>query len=349
MSSYYFVRTPLQYLNALEAKLENRFQQDNHFLILLSDYDKTLAQLAVIIRPDLWTEISFIWEEFSAHKKNKLLNAFALFKRKTLLDNELKKIKPSDVVFWSNINSNWFFYTYKKLPNKLYLLDDGFATLPHLMPFDMEDLKKSIMSSKSAKIERIILRPNFQLNWNKLVFYTNLSFYSSEKNTIYHHFENLSKMITKRELTKEVYFIGQPLIYRKMMTKDNYVSRVTTIFEYYKNQDLKPIYIPHRSTPLNYIPKSWEVRELEYPLEFLLIVNKCLPCRFATFYSAGLYNLELLSNKQDTHFDYWQVEKDEIMNYPFENIAYLYKLLKQTESAKRHFHLNKQNNEAKVR
>jgi hypothetical protein len=348
MSSYYFVRTPLQYLNALEARLENRFQHQAHHLILLSDFNKTLTQLDSIIRPEMWTDISYIWKEFAAHKKSTLLNGLALMKRKKLFDQEIKKIQPADVVFWSNINSNWFFYIYKKLPNTLYFLDDGFATLNHLKPFDMEELKKNVLSSKSGKMERFLLQTNYNLNWERLVFYTNLSFYQSEKKTIFHHYQHLSELIPSLSLSNEVYFIGQPLIYRKLMSKENYVSRISKIFEHYQSIGLHPIYVPHRSTPLDYIPDNWRITELDYPMEFMLMLHQEVPSRFATFYSSALYNLEILSKKLDISFDYWVVNEEEILNYPYGNISYLYELLQQTKTPNRHLYRNEQADAAKV-
>ena len=43
--NYYFVRTPLQYLNAVEARNNDEFKSGEHHLIVLSDFHRTLSQI----------------------------------------------------------------------------------------------------------------------------------------------------------------------------------------------------------------------------------------------------------------------------------------------------------------
>jgi hypothetical protein len=344
MSTYYFVRTPLQYINALEANLENRFESKEHHLILLSDYHKTIHQLKSIIKKQYWTSIEFIWEPFAANKNNSFMNALSIWGRKRTLDSILRQIKESDKIFWGNINSTWFFYVHHNLKNHLHLLDDGFATINHLKPFEIKPLKVNLLSSKSGKIEKLLLQPKFEINWNKITFYTNLNFMKSEKKVIEHSYLHLSKMVDNLEIRNEVYFIGQPLIFQKMMTKEYYVNRINEISDFYKSQGLTFKYLPHRSTTLDYIPKTWEIIQFDFPLEFILMQENFAPKVFATFYSSALYNLEILGQNLDIQCEYWRVEAHEISNYPYENIAYLYDLLSENPKPNRKLRLKDEKN-----
>ena len=327
-SNYYFVRTPLQYLNAVEASHTDKFKTGEHHLIVLSDFHRTLSQIESIIETDLWTSIQFPWKEFSAKKNNPIFNAINIIKRKRKIDKIISLIKTVDLIFWGNLNSNWFFYLYQKTKSTIYLLDDGFVSLNTILNTDLKTIKSTLLSSKIGKIERFILKLNFSINWDRIVFFTNFNLKANTKNIKLHEYTFLSKQFKINSLDNIIYFIGQPLIFQKMMKKEVYVALVDTIIRHYQSRNFECFYIPHRSTTLDYIPKHWSTKSFNKPLECILFDESIeKPMIFASFYSSALYNIAMMDKNSVFRYDYWQFDESDLTNFPYKTISDVYKFV----------------------
>ncbi len=333
-NNYYFVRTPLQYLNAVEARNNNKFRAEKHHLIVLSDFHRTISQIESIIENDFWSSIQFPWKEFSAKKNNPLFNAFNVFKRKRKLDKVIVTIKSTDLIFWGNLNSNWFFYIYQQSKSLIYVLDDGFVSINTILNLDLKTLKSTLNGSKLGKIESLILKLKYSVNWERIIFFTNFELTQSIKKIELHTYDYLSKQIKNNSFNRSVYFIGQPLIFQKMMKKEVYINLVSSILSYYESKNLNCFYIPHRSTTLNYIPDSWSIKSFNKPLECILFDEKIeKPMLFASFYSSALYNIAMMDKNSMFEYNYWQFDESDLVNFPYETINDVYYFVKSKNRA----------------
>jgi hypothetical protein len=327
--NYYFVRTPLQYLNAVEARNNDKFKSGRHNLIVLSDFHRTLSQIESIIETEFWSSIIFPWKVFSAKKNNPIFNAINIIKRKRKIDKIILDIKPIDLIFWGNLNSNWFFYLYQKTKSNIYILDDGFVSINTILNKDLKAIKSILLSSKIGKIERFILKLSFSINWGRIFFFTNFDLKTSEKNIEFHNYEFLSKQLKLSTLKNTVYFIGQPLIFQKMMKNEVYVTLVDSIIRHYQSKDLNCFYIPHRSTTLDYIPNHWSTKSFNKPLECILFDESIeKPMIFVSFYSSALYNIAMMDKNSVFKYDYWQFDEIDLINFPFKTISDVYKFIR---------------------
>lgn len=327
--NFYFVRTPLQYLNALEARNTASFHSNEHHLIVLSDFHKTLGQIQEIIESNFWTSIQFPWEEYSKTKNIPIFNGFNVLKRKNKIDTIIRSISEIDLIFWGNINTNWFFYLYHKTNSPLYILDDGFATINSIKNLNLTILITTLLSSKIGKIERFILRLNYNINWNRITFFTNFEIKNNKKKVHLHSYSYLSNHIKISCKANAVFFIGQPLIFQKMMKKEVYINLVSSILKYYQSKNLNCFYIPHRSTTLDYIPNNWSIKSFNKPLECILFDEKIeKPLIFASFYSSALYNIAMMDKKQELKIEYWQFDESDLMNFPYTTIQEVYEFVK---------------------
>lgn len=327
-NNYYFVRTPLQYLNAVEARNNDKFKSGEHHLIVLSDFHRTLSQIESIIENEFWSSIHFPWKEFSAKKNNPIFNALNILKRKRKLDKIITSIKPIDLIFWGNLNANWFFYLYQKTNSKIYILDDGFVSINTILNTDLKALKSTLLSSKLGKIERFILKLNYSINWERIVFFTNFDLKTTTKNIEKHNYEFLGKQFKINTIKNTIYFIGQPLIFQKMMKKEIYVALVDSIIRHYQSKDFNCFYIPHRSTTLDYIPNHWSTKSFNKPLECILFDESIeKPLIFASFYSSALYNIAMMDKNSVFKYDYWQFDESDLMNFPFKTISDVYEFV----------------------
>ena len=72
-TSYFFVRTPIQLYNAIEAKI--KFCKETKCnLIILSDYPPTLSQFERLIDSKMWSEVYIPWGKYKTLTKFKLFN-----------------------------------------------------------------------------------------------------------------------------------------------------------------------------------------------------------------------------------------------------------------------------------
>jgi len=327
-NNYYFVRTPLQYLNAFEARNNDKFKSGAHHLIVLSDFHRSISQIESIIENDFWSSIDFPWKEFNTKKNNPIFNAINILKRKRKLDKIISYIKPFDLIFWGNLNANWFFYLYQKTNSKICILDDGFVSINTILNTDLKVLKSKLLSSKLGKIERFILKLNYNINWERIVFFTNFDLKTSTKNIEQHNYEFLSKQFKINTIENKVYFIGQPLIFQKMMKKEVYVSLVDSIIRHYQSKDFNCFYIPHRSTTLDYIPNHWSTKTFNKPIECILFDESIeKPLVFASFYSSALYNIAMMDKNSVFKYDYWQFDESDLINFNFKTISDVYKFV----------------------
>ena len=344
-SNYYFVRTPLQYLNAIEARNNDKFKSVEHHLIVLSDFHRTISQIESIIENGLWSSIQFPWREFSAKKNNPLFNALNLLKRKRKLDKIVFTIQSKDLIFWGNLNSNWFFYIYQLSSSLIYIIDDGFVSINTLLNLDLKTLKSTLTGSRLGKIERLILKINYSINWERIVFFTNFNLPQSIKKIELNNYDYLSKQLKNNTLKNTVFFIGQPLIFQKMMKKEVYVNLVSSIINYYESKNLTCFYIPHRSTTHDYIPINWSIKSFNKPLECILFdENIEKPKIFSSFYSSALYNISILDKNFIFEYNYWQFDESDLNNFPYKTIIDIYSFVKSENRANVHiFHKSEVN------
>jgi len=338
-SNFYFVRTPIQYLNAVEARHSDKFKSDQHHLIILSDFHRTISQIESIIQTDLWTTIQFPWKEFVSKKNFPLFNAIYILKRKIKIDRIIATINNEDLIFWGNINSNWFFYLYNTTKSTFYILDDGLVSIGTIMNTDFNLIKTTLLSSKLGKIERLILKLNYGVKWERIHFFTNFDLKTSLKKIELHQYDYLSKQFKISKLSKSVFFVGQPLIFQKMMKKEIYVGLVNSIINYYNNKNYECYYVPHRSTTLDYIPKNWLTKSFNKPLEYILFEEQIeKPLIFASFYSSALYNIAMMDNNLIFKYDYWQFDERDLINFSMKKIVEAYDFVKSQSNENVSFH-----------
>ncbi len=315
MKAFYFIRTPLQYINSIELKNEKYSEVDNSSLILLCDYKKSLIQFKQIVNPNDWDEVIYLWSSFSKMSDYSILNLLLTFFRKKRLDKIINKVQSSDIVVWGNLSSNWCHYYLKKNKSDypVTVVDDGFATINLI---DKINKGKSLLYHKGFlnKMENFILKPKNKIQFNELSFFSVFKIQNPEikiELNNYNFWKSKNENITS--IFKKVYFVGQPLVFQNILSKKQYSNLLNNIFSFYTKKGYECYYLPHRSCVLDYLDPNWKVIKNELPLEFMMINNRNeIPCVFATFYSTAVYNLSRLFDKNQVFFHYWNIDNHEL-------------------------------------
>ena len=327
-ASYFFIRTPIHYYNALEAK-QHLCKNEKHILVVLSDYPPTIQQLAGILDASHWSTIYMPWKSQSPYTKFKTLNRVFNITRPILLWKILKIISNSDQIFWGNYNSIWLRYFLAQKKNNVIILDDGFAALSISKYIHKNKLLFNKSTGISGLTERLFVTTSSHIELSRLTFFTSFKNISNAMTrqsivTDYPYLKTLGAPKSKDE-TDEVYFIGQPLILLSILEKETYINHVNQIFKYYSEKGLKCYYIPHRSTLHDYFPDNWKIINFNFPLEKLLFTsNHVLPKIFASFYSSALYFMNKFGVNDNVSFEFW--ESQELHKHP--NILEVFKYIK---------------------
>lgn len=311
MNSYFFVRTPIQYYNAIEAKVKN-CQATKSTLVVLSDFKPTLIQFERLIDDQMWSKVITPWDKYQKLTRFKLLNRLLNINRRITLDKILKKINEDDMVFWGNYNSIWLRYFLATKNNTVTILDDGFATLSlveHLQNDNIE-LKKS--KNTAGYLESILVSSSTRIPIKRLKFFTsfkNIAPIITERSTYTNYPFLKNQGNHKLTVGNKMYFIGQPLIRLSLMDESEYIRNVNHILAHYQNQGLQCFYIPHRTSKHDYYPKHWKIKNFNFPLENLIFQEEgILPKILASFYSSALYFVDKFSQNEKIYFDYWEAQ-----------------------------------------
>jgi len=308
---YFFVRTPIQLYNAVEAKIK-LCKETKCNLIILSDYPPTLSQFERLIDSKMWSEVYIPWGKYKTLTKFKLFNRLLNINRRFSLKRILTDIMDHDMVFWGNYNSIWLRYFISKKNNNVTILDDGFAALS--IPKHIKNHELFFKKNKSLVgiIENLFVSSKNSIPLKRLHFFTsfkNITPLVNDRST-YTDYPFL-KTQSRRDLPnqKTVYFIGQPLILLSIVNKETYLRNINSIFEYYEKKGMKCFYVPHRSAIHNYIPENWNTLNFNLPLEALIFQDTHqLPKIMASFYSSALYYVNKFYQNRDMNFEYWETD-----------------------------------------
>lgn len=302
--SFFFVRTPLHYLNALEAKEFYCIDSKDAILVVMADYWPTINQLKEIINNEFWSEIKFIWADIREKKKGVLHYFLSTPLRCYRFYKTIKQVDKASYVFWGNYNSVWLKYLYakKKGLDNLFILDDGFATI-NIMYKDLSNQGRSMV----GRFEHYLLGAPPNIEFENLLFFSNY-FFRNTIQIVNHNYSNISKILNVREkkIKKSVYFIGQPLVHLDIIDGAEYCYCVKKIVEYYENFGLEFFYISHRTEKKKYVPKNCNVLELDTPIEYKYLTSNVIPMVFATFFSSACYNLNMILKGYNIEFHYWK-------------------------------------------
>jgi hypothetical protein len=309
LKAYFFVITPLNYLYALQASLDDRFAFEEKHLIVLSDYNRSLRQFKSIIDENQWDSVKYPWNGKNKKTKNKLKSILSELYNYITFRLIYRQIRQTDaIIFWGNYNHKYLKLI--KLQNDLvFVLDDGFSTVNILRREENQVLKEK--------------------EFNNYSFYTVFNVESTKFKIVRHRLENITNYNYRPFFEDNIYFLGQPLVYNNVISAKKYIDYVNDIFKFYSNKGKNCYYLPHRSTNREYIPSNWNLLDFDFPIEYIdKLESQKTPGYFMTFYSTGVYNLMQLYNMDIQKCIFWEIPSDWINEKYKTDIENIYVYLK---------------------
>ena len=293
----FIVASPLQFLNAIEAK--EAFKTNNNVLILMynTNLNATDAnQKSTLLHQEDWDEI-IQYDLGSVHKNKRFFYQVRLIK-------SLLKFQY-DYIFSGSFGTMHQVILANLKPQHIYLIDDGNATI-----FTYEQVKdnkyfSTLSFSRKARVLRFLL---VNLKWKinqDINFFTSFNIQPLKNSkVVYHDFTYLkSNKLRECKNDNHIYLLGQNLADIGIMSKNIYLNYIEKIM---KHNDEKIIYIPHRSEEIddryNYlISDSFKIEVSEGPIESVFIAKNIYPKIIISFVSSALYNLDRIFDKAEVY------------------------------------------------
>jgi len=314
MKNIFLIKTPLQLLNAIEARNFFNYSIDDCVLVVMGDRKSQPQILNLVNAVNEWGKVVDLNDVdlFSRDpfKKNKykfleIIQKNKFFKKSFFYIIRLNKISN----FLSNVECIFIGYTqYAYMTHfvnvtehkKLFFLDDGNGTV------------------EWAKKRRGRIAPISNMNFKgKLKLYAKRFFQgikdeekeggcffsaydispSNRYQSIKNNFSYLRSKVVSLPAIDKVYFIGSPLSEVGIVSHKYYMDHLEKISKYFHNKEL--VYIAHRRDSLEkraYIEKNlkMEVVLFDYPVEYQLAFIGPRPVVLASFFSAALDSCRLI-------------------------------------------------------
>lgn len=285
MKNLFVVRSPLQLLNAIEAR--EAFNCKNTVLLLMFNTNqKNTQQMRELYIAKDWDEL--IEYDLKFIPKWKRLVA------QILLVKQLKK-QTYQNLFSGDFGTINQIIMANCHAEECYILDDGTTTIFTHKKLKDQNYLSSLSFGKKLKLYRYVIAGLKFYIHQPLHFFTvyNLVANHNEK-IINHSFEFLRANQLHQNLKKDVvYLLGQSLVDGRWMSEESYLDYIKLIISHY-SKDI--IYIPHRSetvTPqLTALEnKNFKIQASTGPIEITMLNSDAYPSTIVSFCSAALFNL----------------------------------------------------------
>lgn len=304
----YIVETPLQLLNALEAK--EAFQlPNNHLIVRIGGTGFDGNNLLKLIDRAEWSavhELRFRNTRFSF--ESRLLGArisakcrgycydFQQFLNRRTVNRLARSFGNVKTLFLGNYlpgaQSYMLHFSNVLQSENLVLLDDGTDVLL------ITKRREHPPESAGPKQFRRRFRKNL-LEWDEsdaasVTFFTaySIPLFNGDRR-IENTFKRLKRQLSASAPLNEVWFLGQSLVEDGYVTREFYMGYLSKIKEYFSGRPF--VYIPHPRQSAELIrdikdSMAVEIRQLDVPVEHEIGVHGHVPVVLASFFCSALQN-----------------------------------------------------------
>ncbi|MDZ7692683.1 MAG: polysialyltransferase family glycosyltransferase [Balneolaceae bacterium] len=281
--NYYLVESPLQFLNAREAKYRFCKDEKNVLIILRGASQKSMDQLKKLVDYSSWDTV---YELPNTHKK------VVLYKWQYDLESILKEnYQKVNKVFIGEYRSLLMRnFVHKSNCEQSFLLDDGnVALFIHEKIITKEGLRHTLHPIRKA------------LNW--LFNFNDKDIWDINFFTFYNEWTRDSDVINDYSLLKSslntrivdeglVYFLGNNISEYGFIERKDYLSLLRKVIECFEGKTV--YYLPHRREEPEGFQEiedlGFQIKTIDEPIETYLVKQNKLPEIIASFLSTALDN-----------------------------------------------------------
>lgn len=323
----FLIESPLQLLNALEAKYYYKLPKEKcDLLVLNGESPNTIKQIMGMVEQQDWNIVKKI-----GFGKGKL----SWITRMLGVKAQYKCYKSPDKVFIGDYRSDIMRdFVNTVVPNKTVLLDDGTVSLRINNMLSSEKERHAFFHNENmGGLKRIIKRLAFlgklppQKHIEDLEFFTTYNIeHTLDYPVIKNNYTYLKTVSSDKQTKDEVWFLGSPLSEKGILEEKKYIEYLSKIVEYYKDFD-RIVYIPHRAEDpallQSYGERGFDIIQTNVSIEFYLMKQEEVPSVIASFYSSALGNLHNIFG-ETMKIDSFRIEQQYLPTKNSSEIADIY-------------------------
>ncbi|HEY9050507.1 MAG TPA: hypothetical protein VIQ03_03115 [Gammaproteobacteria bacterium] len=314
MKNIFLVKSPLQLLNAIEAKHYFQLNDNDCFLIIMGDRKSYPQMMSLATLDHQWSSIVlmnrvglFLSNPWFAKKDlgniDKLRKSFLRSSIFTIrrLNRLSKTISDVERVFIGDNNNPFMRHFVNSVKHKdTIFLDDGTATLEiarQRLEGGLERAPQKLHKKVKLAAKRIFQGlKNHQAD--KVIFFTAYKIEVRKPDQlIINKFAYLRQKVRSMNTDDAVYFLGSPLSEVGLMSEKSYVDQLGIVRSKYAGKDF--VYVAHRresKQKLDVIQKLLDVRVsfFNYPVEYQFAIIGPHPEIVVSFITSALDNLNII-------------------------------------------------------
>lgn len=275
MSALFLVESPLQYINAIEARDYYRIPcNDSRLIIFEGVSTENLKQIILSSKGQLWKKILIV-----KNNHHPLLRYIALMRCMNFVRD-----LHIDTIFIGEYRSDIMRHIiHKKSPFNAVLLDDGNVT-PEIYE------KNRFRIPIKLTFRRKALNTLFRLVDSDLFDIEYFSCYQLGNLKPKNEFNLLSKNLENKLSSELILFLGNNTVEMDIIKIEDYIEALEKIKSHYKSSPIK--YVPHRREEkwkLDIISQlDIELMPISVPFEIFLSQMDKIPKEIASFVSSAL-------------------------------------------------------------
>ena len=334
--SLFFVNTPLQLVNALEARSYFGIDVADAVIPLGAAWNR--ERFEPLLQLDRWRTVQFVemaprraLARWLADSRSVQAQNLYQFWRRRRLTGIARAHRGVDRLFVGNYRNEYQrHFANFVAPRELILLDDGTDSILLARELRLGLLAPDRPQRSLAGQLRGRLRKSL-IDWDESIA-DSVAFFSSyelegrpQDRFIRNHFERIRRLLGDAQRTEEVHILGQPLVQDGYLTNETYLRYLAAIGRRHAGRRL--IYIAHpreSSEALDLVQTriGFEVRRLSRPVELELLLAESRPRTVASFFCSALDNCRLLFGEL-LEIEAWGLDQKDLL-CAHENVAAVY-------------------------
>lgn len=311
--SVFLVKTPLQLLNALEAKQHFNLTDEETVLIVFADRVNRTQMESLIDIYKVWGRAIYLDDVnlfFGDPLADEKLSAFQRFWSGDRFSRSLFYLRKLNRLSRAVGKTKYIFLGYGQFAymkhfmnvtphQKAIQLDDGNVTLK--LAREVGAGRSSVPGNSLRKRVKTVLKRTFQgMKDGDAAYNCFFTVYDIPPGLIDEVISNrysfVSEKISDQRVGEKIYFLGSPLG-KGIIDQDLYIKALNTVKAYFRDEMIT--YIAHRREKPGMLERirndvGFEVERFPYPIEFQLISDNERPKILASFFSSALDTCQLI-------------------------------------------------------
>ena len=313
IKNVFLLKSPLQLLNAIEARRHFGLLPGECLLILVADRKSQGQLINMIEAGEAWGGIvslpsSKLSPVISSFQPGDSLQRFGrrypLFGKPMFSVLKLRILaqryrKVESVFIGDQKNALMRHFSNLAATEDVVALDDGTATIKYARERCAgEDGRPSRLGKRLGRFLKYLFFGLRDAAPEKLTFFSVYSVVLPQKDhLVLNDYSYLRKNIAAIKTTQEVYFLGAPLVESGVLSEDQYLWHLTEAQRCLGGQSV--IYVRHRREDPERVRRighklGWETTLFDFPIEYQLSQQGPRPEKLVSFFSSALENCRLI-------------------------------------------------------